>query len=427
MKYRRICQLRDPFFSPDIHLESTPPGAAQATMTASTERDAFGRLPEELRLEIIKLSPDPWSLQSLAHASPAMGKVLDRYPLEIVEVVLNVAVPEQSRRLICAVLKARFLHFPASLSEAQKVVRTDSTMVNEGMRSSGLGRAAAIVRSLLDTAENVHVWSHACLQHMIRKSMELRPFTLIRNGTASTATTNSRIGSVEARIGRINRGEFENAESSKDYLPLDTGPPSWVEEQRMIKAFWRIQFFLELQAVGNKGRLGTHWPKHEVDILSKSSPGGFYDVPEPYYNFEREQTLTVCEFLSAVISRSIISVKAGHDNAFGLPMIRWVEGAVPRCPCVEPLSIKYQDIFCDGQDNLEGPPKSYLFQRAMATIDGWLDGCPLTLVCPFQPWRKYGFAIWDDKRMSDLGMRDPKKESRTSETIQNTLSDGSAY
>jgi len=166
-----------------------------------------------------------------------MGKLLERYPLEIVEVVLNVTIPEQSRRPMCAVLKARFSHFPASLSEAQKVVRTDSTMVNEEMRSSGLGRAAAIVRSLLATAENVHVWSHACLQHMIRKSMELRPSTLVKNGTASTATINSRIGSMEARIGRINREEFENAESSKDYLPLNTGPTSWVEEQRMIKAF----------------------------------------------------------------------------------------------------------------------------------------------------------------------------------------------
>ncbi|KAI2484614.1 hypothetical protein Ptr902_03554 [Pyrenophora tritici-repentis] len=245
-------------------------------MIANTERDAFGRLPEELRIKIIKLSPDPLSLRNLAHASPAMSRMLDRYPLEIVEVVLDVTVPVQTRRLMGVVLKARFSRFPASLSEAQKVAKTDSTMATDEMRSSGLDRAAAAVRSLLATAENVHAWSHACLEHLIRKSMELRPSTLIKRGP-----------------GRTSREEFENAESSKDYMPQYTGPPSWVEEQRMIKSFWRLQFFLELQGAGNKGRLGTHWLRQEVEALSKSSPDGFYDA----FDFEREQTLTACDFL----------------------------------------------------------------------------------------------------------------------------------
>lgn len=40
-------------------LKSTP-RALQATMTANTKQDAFDRLPEELRIEIMKLSPDPF-------------------------------------------------------------------------------------------------------------------------------------------------------------------------------------------------------------------------------------------------------------------------------------------------------------------------------------------------------------------------------
>ncbi|EFQ90673.1 hypothetical protein CFE70_008571 [Pyrenophora teres f. teres 0-1] len=143
-----------------------------------------------------------------------MSRMLDRYPLEIREEVLDVTVTVQTRRLMGAVLKARFSRFPASLSEAQKVTTTDSTVATDEIRSSGLDRAAAVVRSLLATAENVHAWSHACLEHLIRKSMGLRPSTLIRNGA-----------------GRSRREEFENAESRKDYLPQDTGPPSWVEEQ----------------------------------------------------------------------------------------------------------------------------------------------------------------------------------------------------
>jgi hypothetical protein len=360
-------------------------------MTANTERDAFGRLPEELRIEIIKLSPDPVSLRSLVHASPAMGRVLDRYPLEIVEVVLDATVPVETRRLMGAVLKGRFSRFPASLSEAQKVAKTASTTATDEMRSSRLDQAAAAVRSLLATAENVHAWSYACLEHLIRKSMELRPSTLIKLGD-----------------GFKKQEQFENAESREDYLPQYTGPPSWVEEQRMIKAFWRLQFFMELQGASNKGRLDTHWPGQEVDVLSKSSPDSFYDV----FDFEREQTLTACDFFGAVTSGNIASVEAVHDNAYGLPTIRWVEGAVPRCSCAEPPSIELgKDTFCQGPVYLDRMPCSYFFYQVMSTTNGWLDGCPLTLVFPFQSWRKYGFAIWDDKRMADLGMRDPIRKS----------------
>jgi len=42
--------------------------------------------------------------------------------------------------------------------------------------------------------------------------MEPRPSTLIKNGA-----------------GRTRREEIENAESQKDHLPQDTGPPSWVQ------------------------------------------------------------------------------------------------------------------------------------------------------------------------------------------------------
>ena len=367
-------------------------------MTADTERDAFGRFPEELRIKIIELSPDPLSLRNLAHASPAMGRVLDRYPLEIVEVVLNATVPVQTRRLMSALLKARFSRFPASLSEAQKVAKTDSTVPTDDMRSSGLDRAAAAVRSLLATAENVHAWSHACLEHLIRKSMELRPSTLIKNGA-----------------GRTRQEDFENAESRKDYLPQDTGPPSWVEEQRMIKSFWQLQFFLELQGAGHKGRLGTNWPRQEVDVLSQSSADGFYDV----FASQREQILTACDFLGAVASRTVNSIEAVHENASNLPTIRWVDGAVLRHSCAEPLSFeRNKDTFSQGPENLDRTPWAYHFHYSMSLSDRWFDGSPLMLGYPFQTWRKHGFAIWDDKRMVDLGMRHPRKASFGANSIR---------
>lgn len=348
-------------------------------------------------IKIIKLSPDPFSLQSLAHASPAMGAVLNRYPLEIVEVVLEATVPLQTRSLMGAVLKAQFSDFPVSLSEAQTVAKTDSVIATDEMRSSELDRAATAVRSLLASAANVHAWSHACLGHMIRKSMELRPSTLIKSG-----------------VGQTRREEFETAESRKDFLPQDTGPPSWVEEQRMLRSFWHLQFFLVLQGAGHKGRLGTIWPKEEIDMLSQSSADKFYDV----YSCEREQILTACDFLDAVTSGTITSVEAVHDDAYTLPTIRSVEGVVSKCSCAEPLFFEFgKNTFSQGPKFLDQTPWSYIFYRAMSRTDGWMDGYMLTLVYPFQNWRRYGFAIWDDKRMVDLGMRHPKRRGIGSNSI----------
>ena len=147
----------------------TPSKAPHAIMTADTQRDSFGRLPEELRVKIMKPSPDLLSLRCLAHASPAMGRVLDRYPLEILEVIIEVTVSVEIRHLIHAVLKLRFSRFPASLYEAQRVAEDDEIAATNELSSSRPDRAASTVRSLLTTAANVHNWYHACLEHLIRK------------------------------------------------------------------------------------------------------------------------------------------------------------------------------------------------------------------------------------------------------------------
>ncbi|EMD87138.1 hypothetical protein COCC4DRAFT_61887 [Bipolaris maydis ATCC 48331] len=358
-------------------------------MTANVEGDAFSRLPVELRIKILKLSPDLFSLRSLAHASPALGRVLDRYPLEILEVVLDVTVSVETRRLMSAVLKARFSRFPASLSEAQKVAKIDSPAITDEMRSVRLDRAAAAVRSMLTTAENVHAWSHACLEHLIRKSMELRPATFVHPFHSSLSWE---------RWGKV--------ESHDDYIPQYTGPPSWVEEQRVVKAFWRLQFLLELQGASNKSRLMTYWPAQEVDVLSKSSPDDFYEM----FPYQQDQTLTACDFFGGVTSGTITSVEAVHDNTHGLPTIRWTENTVPRWPCAEPLSFEInKDFFRQGQNCVDLTPPSYHFQYLMSIPHPEGESCLLGL--PFQPYRKYGFAIWDEKRMVDLGMRDPKRKS----------------
>ncbi|CAN9174036.1 unnamed protein product [Alternaria sp. RS040] len=358
-------------------------------MTANTVRDAFGRLPEELRIQIIKSSPDPWSLWSLTHASPVMGGVLDRYPLEILEVVLDAAVPTTTRRLMYALLKVRLQRFPASLAEAKEVAIAEVTEVTDDMRSFPLDRAAEAVRYLLATAENVHTWSHACLEHLIQKSLGMRPSTIIKQGYLSS-------------LWEI----FGNAESRKDYVPQYTGPPSWVEEQRVIKAFWKLQFALGLQDVGKKGCLSSHWSRQEVDALSNTSADRFFAGKD-------QQSFTASDFLSAVTSGDVTSVEAFHDDACGLPTIRWTQVPAPRCSCAQPLFFELkQDVFQQGVEQLDNynGQKAIRMHNHMSSMP--LDGIPYLFNIPFDPFRKFGFAIWDGKRMTDLGMQSGNPKSK---------------
>ncbi|KAL0943116.1 uncharacterized protein CTRU02_201002 [Colletotrichum truncatum] len=358
-------------------------------MKTKFSQDMFGRLPEELQLQIIKLSPDLSSLWSLAQASSTVGGVLDRSPLEIVEAVLELTVPLQTRRLMRAVLRGRALCFPASLSEARRIATIDSTAATDGTPPLDSDQVR-VVRSFLATAENIHAWSHACLDHLIKRSMELRPSTLVRLGTGQSC-----------------QETFQRAESHDDHLPRHTGPPSWVEEQRMTKAFWRLQFFIELQRAGESGHLGAHWPGQDVDMLLTSTLGEFYEV----FDFERQQILTAYDFFLTITSRPGTMQISLRDNAHGLPTILQTEGTISNLmgPCAEQPSFGFgEDTFHQGPEHLDTTPMSYHFQDIMSGHDP--KGSPLMGI-PFEPYRKFGFAIWDNKRMIDLGLRDPKSKS----------------
>ena len=65
-------------------------------------------------------------------------------------------------------------------------------------------------------------------------------------------------------------------------------------------------------------------------------------------------------------------------------------------PC---LDLK-NDPFQQGERYLDRAPMSYIFQRTFIARDPKFS--PLQGM-PFKPYRKFGFAIWDDKRMTDLG------------------------
>lgn len=187
----------------------------------------------------------------------------------------------------------------------------------------------------------------------------------------------------------------------------------------MIKAFWRLQFFLELQSAGARGCLGGQenkdedldedleregWSWQDLYILS-SSIGEFHEL----FGFEQQQLLTAYNFFLSVTSQISTATSTSfeitrREDSYGLPIItKTVTESSPAVSCAEQPSFgSREDTFHQGPEYLDREPASYEFYDFMSNRD--LRGSPL-LGIPFEPYRKFGFAIWDDQRMTDLGFR----------------------
>jgi hypothetical protein len=93
-----------------------------------------------------------------------------------------------------------------------------------------------LLRRFVSLTHEIHVLAHSCIDHYIQRSLDMRPSSLIKHGASDIPP-----------YGRDWLKERYDRAESRPYQPHSTGPPSWVEEQRAIKAMWRIHFFFEIK------------------------------------------------------------------------------------------------------------------------------------------------------------------------------------
>lgn len=175
-------------------------------------------------------------------------------------------------------------------------------------------------------------------------------------------------------------------------LGKEVGPPSWAEEQRAILSFWRVQYFYELKIGRLKGRL--NWKPNELATLATDR------INYNFCGFQGEQVMTAVEFIEEIqAEQGIHSVRppALARKEFRLPDIREREiGMHPSWQCeslgrtrgrsdsnqVVEVSIAWKYI----RIHARAPPQTQLQEL------------------PFQPYRKFGVFLWDQKRLTELGL-----------------------
>jgi hypothetical protein len=178
----------------------------------------------------------------------------------------------------------------------------------------------------------------------------------------------------------------------------DLGPPSWIEEQRSILTFWRVQYFFELKVGRLKGRLGC--ASRDLGKLQLATIGTFYP------GFEWQKVLTALDFIEELRTMGGLEQPSEPRNfgwsrskhQFYLPNPEkgidsgWTCEALPPSRAV-------------GQDQL-GQIREYLLEETtgwtfLTRISRALKTDPLRHL-PIDPYRKFGVFLWDQKMMVDL-------------------------
>ncbi|KAH8815740.1 hypothetical protein F5884DRAFT_191133 [Xylogone sp. PMI_703] len=335
--------------------------------------DPFGRLPTEILLKIIKISPSFSSLWSIVNSSQTMAILLNKFAAEIIETTIKATATGQMQELIRAVLRAQ-VSCRLGLEEARNLV-CKKYPVPTPLSADEIQDSKSLYY-FLSIAHNIHVLAHACCDHYIKASLAISPSAFIK--------FNRYNGDVLAW--------YDEAEGCS-YEPRETGPPSWVEEQRVIKALWRIQFFFELNISRKAGTLD--WPEDDLKTLASTSVPSFYTIRD----FEIEQILTVYEFIQDLIKR-----EGYTEDDYRLPVVPAKDSFNVKCaPTPRPLRNYREDKLHQSLVRLDAAPLSLGFWWRMSRTHNY---SPLKNI-PFDPYRRLGFALWDQKRMTDLGFSEP--------------------
>jgi hypothetical protein len=170
------------------------------------------------------------------------------------------------------------------------------------------------------------------------------------------------------------------------------GSVTWGEAQRLLKAFWMVHFAHVCFALLQQKQLD--WPEDRLAKVSRMRPMDLFDL-------ERHMAL-------AWLGR-----KRPQDYLFTAYHIYLSAEEYLAGSKVAPQGSSNQDLLpCQrmpGDDRIwpRISETMYHFVRLFKEIRSERDGDG------FYPWRRLGFAIWDEKRLVDAGLMNPPAHIRS--------------
>jgi hypothetical protein len=337
--------------------------------------DPFSNLPPEIILTIMKLTTNLSSLRNFVRAFKSVSFVFDGFSVEIIEHQLSCSPSDQIAQLIRAV---------ASVRSGLKMYGTLQEFIESHLKD----RACAIpipindetptpvLQSLLDSAYDIHSLATSFLHTYLDRLNKIKPSRLLDP-------------KFEFKLQQESWGPNKIPPHVR-YEPKIGGPPTWSEAKRVYRALWRLQLFFDLQNTPQN----CPWSTSDLKLCQLWGEGSRHwklDEIECVYNYLLE---------------------IADDASWGGPrpgtprqLIRLPPGDCIDITVQSALESPQKDEILDQWRNFE-----LMDERNSAHYWFWLVQNSHT-VSPhpfnwttFRTFLRFGFGIWDNKRLLSLGM-----------------------
>lgn len=350
--------------------------------------DPFNHLPWFVLQDILSYLPDLPTLHRLYDASPAVASFLneDRHGVfpKVVEAVISHPSHDQGlypstqfllRTIVLIWWRAYSRDapdnpLPVSYNEIFNSFRRRGFRLPEcyyGDASLPASTPAIVLNRLLSFSTRLRQMTHACFHGLVARCMALEPEHLEHPETRYTSETKVK-------------------PPGRPYTPIDIGPPSWIEEQRLMTGFLRIMLFFELRKeILSHGNLDTG--NEVVCQLQSRQVEEFWDG---LLNCrERSLVRTVMTWLVPEVGDAR-EINSWMDSP-SLP-----SSLIYCCPELTPLTEQQRSM-------------TEVAMVGNVPAIGCYRHCRMLPESPlrdidFAVFRPYGFAIWGTKRMRALGL-----------------------
>ena len=260
-------------------------------------------LSPEILLGIITCLPDLGTLYNLLRASPCPRRLFNHEALTIIQAVHSNAdcpLPSQIQELTCAVILARSSALPFHTLDdfILKFLRCNlphvrhrnlPTFTTLGANSlAPVTPSPAILRSVVATAQHISVLTQACLNSYLARLRDAA-FAIQHCYEEGFRYTHG-YGPNRKWVPPWDR-EFVGTAVEV----CDTGPPSWIEEMRVMRALWLIQLVGDVQCLATKDDNELGWPREEVKRMSRIEWEDLTEItglPPFYTGVEEVRTVT---------------------------------------------------------------------------------------------------------------------------------------
>lgn len=322
-----------------------------------------------LSLMLLKAIEDLATLQYLLEASPSAAAIFEQHYCEVTEALLDrlplhfqrllrTIVAIQTNRLVIKDLVNSFED--PSQCRVFNIVRT----IRATRLLTNTTHSFAAVRSLVSSAGQLQRLSQCFFDTFLARVNGIRPYRIVDD--------------------RYHYRDFpKELPERHSYEPLPCGPASWVEEQRVLRALWRLQLYFCLVSIveDDGGRDGIARKASLIEGLHnvwKDEAAWQVDELDCVYEFlvEMETSTAPLSMLPSVASRLVTAPQRPPEHTEA--HCRWEQ---------TPIFLR----------NWPGPGASY-FSALRIYHYSPLHGAG------FKPLRRLGMGIWDRKKMVGLGL-----------------------